>query len=74
MRANALTTGAEKLNLLGLSPAELASFFAGLGEKPYRARQLMRWMYQRHVLDFTEMTDLSLGLRERLAQTAELTT
>ncbi|HEU4619557.1 MAG TPA: 23S rRNA (adenine(2503)-C(2))-methyltransferase RlmN [Gammaproteobacteria bacterium] len=62
------------MNLLGLSGEQLTAFFASLGEKPYRARQLMRWVYQRHVLDFEEMTDLRLALRERLALEAELAT
>jgi len=63
-----------KLNLFGLPPEQLAEFFVSLGEKPYRARQIMRWVYQRGVLDFGAMTDLSLKLRERLAEIAELAT
>ncbi len=77
MSADALTLPTLEpgsVNLLGLPGPELARFFGTLGEKPYRARQLMRWMYQRRVLDFGAMTDLSLGLRERLAQTAALAT
>jgi 23S rRNA (adenine2503-C2)-methyltransferase len=60
-----------RLSLLGLPAAELALFFENLGEKPYRARQIMRWLYQRHVTDYAEMTDLSAALRRELA---ELTT
>jgi len=73
--ANALTAanaGSGKLNLLGLPSERLAQFFEGLGEKPYRARQIMRWVYQRHVLDFEDMTDLSIALRQRLGGVAEL--
>ena len=69
MRAHALNPTRDapgKLNLIGLTPEALAEFFVGLGEKPYRARQIMRWVYQRGVLDFKEMTDLSLGLRRQL--------
>src|SRR5690606_26711095 len=75
--ANALTVaaeGARRQNLLGLPPDELARFFESLGEKPYRARQIMRWVYQRRALDFDAMTDLSLPLRERLGLLAELAT
>ena len=59
-------------NLLGLPPDELVDFFATLGEKPFRSRQLMQWIYQRRVLDFDAMTDLSRSLRERLAAVANL--
>ena len=62
----------ERLNLIGLSPDALAEFFEGIGEKPYRARQIMRWVYRRGVLDFAEMTDLSLHLRKQLEQIASL--
>ena len=61
-------TGRE--NLLGKPPAELESFFAGLGEKPFRARQLMKWMHQRYEQDFDAMTDLSKKLRGTLGQIA----
>jgi len=61
-----------KLNLIGLTPEALAEFFVGLDEKPYRARQIMRWVYQRGVLDFDAMTDLSLRLRRRLQPIATL--
>ena len=50
----------------------LEAFFAELGEKPFRARQVMRWIYQRHVTDFEAMTDLSKKLREQLQQEAEI--
>ena len=64
---------ADKLNLLGMSQRELEAFFADLGEKPFRARQLLQWMYQRGVTDFDAMTDLSKSLRERLAERATIT-
>ncbi len=76
MQAHALSeTGsfdstAERLNLIGLAPETLAEFFEGLGEKSFRARQIMRWVYQRGVLDFNEMTDISLRLRRELRQIA----
>ena len=62
----------ERLNLIGLTADTLAAFFEGIGEKPYRARQIMRWIYGRGVLDFAEMTDLSLHLRKQLEQIASL--
>ena len=61
-----------QLNLLGMSPAALEAMFATLGEKPYRARQLMQWLHQRYALDLAEMTDLSKKLREKLDALAEI--
>jgi 23S rRNA (adenine2503-C2)-methyltransferase len=58
------------VNLLGLTPAELQAFCAGLGEKPYRAKQLLRWIHQAGAADFGEMSDISKALRERLAASA----
>jgi 23S rRNA (adenine2503-C2)-methyltransferase len=77
LSANPLTldaAGAGRRNLIGLPPDDLAEFFETLGEKPYRARQIMRWVYQRNVVDFDAMTDLSIKLRARLGETAALTT
>ena len=45
-----------ELRPIGLPRQELEELFAGLGEKPFRARQLMRWMYGRGVLDPAAMT------------------
>ncbi|RME40216.1 MAG: 23S rRNA (adenine(2503)-C(2))-methyltransferase RlmN [Deltaproteobacteria bacterium] len=59
-----------RTDLKNLSPDELADFFAGLGEKAFRARQMLRWLYQRDVSDFDSMTDLSKALRARLAEIA----
>jgi 23S rRNA (adenine2503-C2)-methyltransferase len=63
---------ATKVNLLGLTRAELDAFVAGLGEKPFRARQLMKWLYKAGVADFSAMTDLAKGFREKLAEVAEV--
>ncbi len=63
---------AARTNLLGLPPAELEAFIVGLGEKPFRARQLLTWIYKRWVGDFEQMTDLGKELRARLAATAEV--
>ena len=59
-------------NLLGLTRSELEAFVAGLGEKPFRARQLMKWMYRRGVGDVAAMTDLGKEFREQLAAEAEI--
>jgi 23S rRNA (adenine2503-C2)-methyltransferase len=60
------------VNLLGLDPDALATYCAGLGEKPFRARQLLRWIHQAGVDDFGSMTDMSKALRERLAVEASI--
>ena len=57
----------ESVNLLGLPRAELERFFVGVGEKPFRARQFMRWVYARGETDPARMTDMSLELRRELA-------
>ena len=61
------------VNLLGLDHEALKGFCAGLGEKPFRARQLLRWIHQAGVDDFSAMTDMAKPLRERLAQSATIT-
>jgi 23S rRNA (adenine2503-C2)-methyltransferase len=61
-----------KTNLLGLDAAGLGGFFAGLGEKPFRARQLLRWIHQRREGDFARMSDLAKGLRDKLAAAASV--
>ena len=65
-------SAAIKTNLIGLDRASLGAFFADLGEKPYRARQLLQWIHQRGVTDFALMSDLSRQLREKLEQIAEI--
>jgi len=61
-----------KVNLLGMPRAELEAFVAGLGAKPFRARQLMKWIYRRGEHDFARMTDLARDFRERLGEVAEV--
>ncbi|MDJ0699062.1 MAG: 23S rRNA (adenine(2503)-C(2))-methyltransferase RlmN [Woeseiaceae bacterium] len=67
-----MNSSAAKTNLLGLPQGDLEQFFSALGEKPFRARQLMQWIHQRGVTSFDEMTDLSKALRQRLHETAEI--
>jgi 23S rRNA (adenine2503-C2)-methyltransferase len=58
------------VNLLGLDATALTQFFAALGEKPFRARQTLRWVHQLGVAEFEGMTDLARSLREKLADAA----
>ncbi|KAF0190368.1 MAG: hypothetical protein FD165_2743 [Gammaproteobacteria bacterium] len=55
-----------KTNLLNLDRSGMEGFFADLGEQPFRAAQLTRWIHQRGSADIGAMTDLGKGLRERL--------
>jgi 23S rRNA (adenine2503-C2)-methyltransferase len=62
---------AARTNLLDLDRTGLERFFAEeLGEKRFRAHQVMKWMYHRHVTDFAEMTDLGKALRAKLEDRA----
>ena len=58
------------INLLDFGAGGLADFCVEIGEKPFRARQLLRWIHQSGVSDFTSMSDLAKALREKLAATA----
>lgn len=58
------------VNLLDLDAEALAAWFAQMGEKPFRARQVQRWVHQRGVADFAAMTDIAGVLREKLPAVA----
>lgn len=60
----------EKINLLNLSLSGLGDFFADLGEKPFRAVQVQKWIHQYGVNDFDAMSNVSKSLREKLKQIA----
>jgi 23S rRNA (adenine2503-C2)-methyltransferase len=62
--------GKEKINLKGLWLDDYESMFDELGEKRYRARQLAQWIYARRATDFSQMSDFSKDLRDRLNQIA----
>ena len=50
----------------------MRAFFTGLGEKPFRSMQVLKWMHQIGVDDFQAMTNLSKDLRQRLGDVAEV--
>ena len=70
--AGLLASSAEpdKVNLLGLSRPQLEAFFADLGEKRFRAEQVMKWIHHHGVVDFDAMSNLSKSLREKLTSAA----
>jgi 23S rRNA (adenine2503-C2)-methyltransferase len=61
-----------KRNLLDLDANGLAGFFEELGEKPFRARQVLKWVHQQGADDFAAMSDLAKGLREKLSGVARI--
>src|ERR1700730_5162555 len=67
-----LSAAPPRRNLLGLGRDALAAEMAGFGAEPFRARQLWHWIYHRGAEDFTGMTSLAKGFRERLATRYEL--
>lgn len=68
----ASTITPQKVNLLGLSRAQMEAFFEALGEKKFRAQQVLKWIHHQGVRDFEQMTNLGKALRQRLTQTAEI--
>jgi len=64
-------TGSEtRINLLDLDEPRLREFFGSIGEKPFRAEQVLKWIYHQGVTDFDQMTNLGLALRQRFQQIA----
>lgn len=60
----------EKINLLNLTHGEMVEFFKELGEKPFRATQVLKWIHQMGVEDFEEMTNISKACRAKLQDVA----
>lgn len=62
----------DKKNLIGLSREELTAEMAAIGEKPFRAKQLWHWLYNRGETDFARMTSISKTMQARLAESYEV--
>lgn len=67
-----VTPKKEKINLLDLNRQQMREFFASMGEKPFRADQVMKWIYHYCCDDFDEMTDINKVFRNRLKEVAEI--
>ncbi|WP_205952140.1 bifunctional tRNA (adenosine(37)-C2)-methyltransferase TrmG/ribosomal RNA large subunit methyltransferase RlmN [Pantoea stewartii] len=62
----------QKINLLDLNRQQMREFFVSLGEKPFRADQVMKWIYHYCCDDFEQMTDINKKLRNRLMELTEI--
>lgn len=62
----------KQVNLLGLSPGQMIAFFESIGEKKFRADQVIKWIHQQGVDDIDLMTNISKPLREKLKSIAEI--
>ena len=65
-------TMSTKTNLLGLSREKMEAFFLSIGEKKFRAQQVLKWIHHNGVGSFDEMSNISKALRERLSDIAEI--
>lgn len=64
----------KKVDLLGMDRQAMEAFFSSIGEKPFRAGQVIKWIHQFGVSQFDEMTNLSKALREKLEKVAQVRT
>lgn len=62
----------EKVNLLGLTRVQMEQFFIELGEKAFRAQQVLKWIHHAGVTRIEDMSNLGKALREKLADIAEV--
>lgn len=67
-----MTTTSEKINLLDLNRQGMHDFFSDLGEKKFRAEQVMKWVHHFNVDNFDDMTNLNKALRAKLKDIAEI--
>ncbi|MFT6988052.1 MAG: 23S rRNA (adenine2503-C2)-methyltransferase [Paraglaciecola sp.] len=72
MKTEVVSAQPKKINLLDLTRGGLRAFFNEMGEKPFRAEQIMKWIYQQGVSDFEQMTNLNKALRIKLQAKCEI--
>lgn len=70
--STSVSASSEKMNLLGLPEAKLVAFFESIGEKKFRAIQVMKWIHQFGADNFDDMTNVSKSLRAKLKDIAEI--
>lgn len=72
LKGSELEMSETKTNLLDLDHQALRNFFVEMGEKPFRAEQVMKWIYHFGITDFSAMTNVNKALREKLTRCAEI--
>lgn len=72
MTTEVVSAQPKKINLLDFTRDGLRAFFNDMGEKPFRAEQVMKWIYQQGVADFEQMTNLNKALRTKLQAKCEV--
>jgi 23S rRNA (adenine2503-C2)-methyltransferase len=65
-----MTATLSRINLMDLDQHRMREFFVSLGEKPFRAEQVLKWIYHQGVTEFEQMTNLGVALRQRLSEVA----
>lgn len=69
---NEVAVPRDKTNLLGLSLTKMQAFLVSLGEKPFRAQQILKWIHHSGITNFDEMTNIGKPLRQKLQDVAEV--
>lgn len=72
MSSETVVNKSNKINLLDFNRKGLRAFFSEMGEKPFRADQVMKWIYQQGIADFEQMTNLNKVLRAKLIENCEV--
>ena len=67
-----MTIETQRVNLMGMTLAQLEQFFLEMGEKKYRAAQVVKWIHQRGVSDIDAMSDISKVLRDKVKLVATI--
>lgn len=67
-----MSNATDKLNLLGLNQSQLETFFESIGEKRFRAGQLMKWIHHFGIDNFDDITNFGKALKEKLKEKAEI--
>ena len=68
----AVTQHTERVNLLGMTRSKMEAWLVSIGEKPFRAQQIMKWIHHSGVADFEQMSNLGKALRAKLGELAEI--
>jgi len=71
-KAFSMNADKNRVNLLDLDEAGLRGFFESIGEKPFRAQQVLKWIFHHGEIDINAMTDLGVSLRQKLNEIAEI--